>query len=827
MCLVWGDLPSGTVTFLFTDVEGSTRLLHELGAERYGDALAEHRRIVRDAFQRHGGVEVDTQGDAFLVAFASAPKALRAAAEAQEALVAGPIRVRMGLHTGTPHLAEEGYVGIDVHRAARIAAAGYGGQVLVSAATAGLVGEGLRDLGEHRLKDLAAGERLYQLGEGEFPALKSLHRTNLPVPATPFVGRARELAEARALLDQGRLLTLTGPGGSGKTRLAMQLAADAGASHPDGVFWVPLASLTDPSLVLEAAGRAVQSRNGLAEHVGDKSLLLLLDNFEHLVDAAGDLPRLLASCPNLRLLVTSREVLRLPGEQAYPVPPLDLADAEELFVGRARAADPAFVSDDSLGELCERLEQLPLALELAAARVRVLSPEQLLERLSQRLDLLRAGRGADPRQQTLRATIEWSHELLDGDEQRLFARLAVFRGGCTLEAAERVCEAYLNVLESLVDKSLVRVRDGSRFWMLETIRDFALERLEALGEAEELRQNHAAYFFDLSEEAEPGLLGVDPKPWLDRLEPEQDNIRAALDKLEQSGQTERALRMAGAIFEFWCLRNHWGEGWRRLQHLLELDETPTPARARAMAGAAHLAPHAGPDAAAAAREQAEAAIELQRQEGDPWGIAFAELQLVQCFVSEERYAEALPLCEAGVERMREVGDVHRTLQALQGLGWCCYFTGDVDRAVAVAEELLRDARSAGDRFLETGGLAILSTVARDEGRLADSLALLAEAHPFFRDFGSPMLVALELLGFAATLDRAGQAEPAAKVLAAAEAHRERAGTAYPPFIERLTHRPTLESVREALDEEEFARVWEEGTPLSADEALALAQDAMR
>ena len=525
MAPVRRDLPSGTVTFLFTDVEGSTRLLHELGAVGYGQALAEHRRIVRRAFGALGGVEVDTQGDAFFVAFPTAPGALGAAAEMLDGLAGGPIRVRIGVHTGTPLVTEEGYVGEDVHRAARIAACGHGGQVLVSTSTASLVdSSGLVDLGEHRLKDLSAPERLYQLGNGDFPPLKSLHQTNLPVPSTPFLGREHELVEVLGLLESARLLTLTGPGGTGKTRLGLQAAAEASDRYPGGVFWVPLAPLRDPGLVLETAGQALGARDGLAEHVADKSLLLLLDNFEHVVEAAAGLAELLAACPNLQLLVTSRELLRLPAEQAYPVPPLEPGEGTELFLARAQAVQPGFAASAAVPELCARLEQLPLALELAAARIRVLSPEQLLDRLSGRLDLLKAGRGVDARQQTLRATIEWSHDLLAEDEQRLFARLAVFRGGCTLESAEEVCDAGLDTLQSLVDKSLVRMREGDRFWMLETIREYAAERLEESGEADRLGAPPRRVLPGTRRGAEPYAREVDPV-WLDRLEQEADNLR--------------------------------------------------------------------------------------------------------------------------------------------------------------------------------------------------------------------------------------------------------------------------------------------------------------
>ena len=356
--------------------------------------------------------------------------------------------------------------------------------MLVSSSTAQLLASSSsRDLGEHRLKDLSAPERIYQLGDGEFPALKSLYRTNLPVPATPFLGREEELAEVLSLLssEDTRLLTLTGPGGTGKTRLALQAAAEASEAFPDGVWWVPLAPLRDPALVLETAAQVVGSKNGLAEHVSDKSMLCLFDNFEQVVDAGAELAGLLASCPNLEVLVTSRERLRVRGEQTYPVPPLAESDGVALFSARARAVDPAFTSDEAVEELCLRLDELPLALELAAARTALFSPGQLLERLSERLDLLKGDRDADPRQQTLRATIEWSYDLLSEEEQALFARLSVFAGGCTYEAAEQIADADPDTLQSLLDKSLVRKRESEaepRYWMLETIREYAAERLE-------------------------------------------------------------------------------------------------------------------------------------------------------------------------------------------------------------------------------------------------------------------------------------------------------------------------------------------------------------
>jgi hypothetical protein len=390
------ELPTGTVTFLFTDIEGSTRLLNELG-DAYPDALADHRRLLRDAFDRHGGVEVDTQGDAFFVAFARASDALGAATDAQEALGGGPVKVRIGLHTGEPLITDEGYVGIDVHRAARIAAAGHGGQVLVSQTTHDLAGaDGLRDLGEHRLKDLSAPERIFQLGDHDYPPLKTLYQTNLPVPATPFLGREDELAAVGDLLADTdlRLLTLTGAGGSGKTRLALQAAGAAADGYPGGVWWVPLAPVNDPEAVFETAAAALGVSGSLEEAIGQRRLLLLLDNLEHLIEAAPRLSPLLASCPNLDMVVTSRERLQLQGEHVYPVPVLARSEARALFTARARAVSPDFEETQELDELCARLDDLPLALELAAARTAILSTEQLLSRLGSRLDLLRGGRDA-------------------------------------------------------------------------------------------------------------------------------------------------------------------------------------------------------------------------------------------------------------------------------------------------------------------------------------------------------------------------------------------------------------------------------------------------
>ncbi|MEX2212170.1 MAG: adenylate/guanylate cyclase domain-containing protein [Gaiellaceae bacterium] len=811
------DLPAGTVTFLFTDVEGSTKLLDGLGAEGYAAALAEHRRIVRHAFGAHAGVEVDTQGDAFFVAFPTAPAALRAAAEALGGLAAGPIRVRMGIHTGTPHVTDEGYVGADVHRAARIAACGHGGQVLVSASTAALVDpDGLRDLGEHRLKDLSAPERIYQLGADEFPPLKSLYQTNLPVPATPFVGRERELEEVLGLLGRGdvRLLTLTGPGGTGKTRLALQAAAGAADDHPHGVWWVPLGPLRDPQLVLETAGAAIGAKDGLAEHIGDRSLLLLLDNFEHVIEAAPGLAGLLAACPNLQLLVSSRELLRVPGEQAYAVPPLDPEEGTELFLARARAAVPDFQASAAVPELCARLEQLPLALELAAARVAVLSPEQLLERLALRLDLLKAGRGVDPRQQTLRATIEWSHELLRPEEQRLFARLAVFRGGCSLEAAEGICEADLDDLQSLVDKSLVR-HTGERFWMLETIREFAAERLEASGEGDDIRLRHAEFFLALAEEAGPQV-AARPQDWLGPMERESDNFRAALDRLEDA-DAQRAVRLAGALWYFWYIKGHIAEGRRRLEAVLAQSPQRTAARGIALNGATATAIECGDIMTARAR--ADEAMAINRELGNAWGIARSGFLLGQVIREEGNLVHARALFEDSVRRFREVGDEHFELLAMTVAGWMDLMLGERDRSRAAYEQVLRRARAAGMVRIEANALIMMAEALCDEGETDRAVALLKRAYAIQRNLGAQNEIATLLTVLATAL--AGRAPAgAARLLGCAGSLFSETGASAALIAARNAQ--TLAAIGAHLDERALTDAQDEGRALTPDAAVDLA-----
>src|SRR5215211_4791483 len=559
------ELPTGTITLLFTDIEGSTRLLQRAG-DAYAGLLAEHRRLLGDAFCRHGGIVVDSEGDAFFVAFASARDAVAGAADAQRTLAAHEwpdeheIRVRMGLHTGEPRAVEGRYVGLDVHHAARVMAAGHGGQVLVSEATRALLDDGtrLRDLGE------------------------------------------RELEEAAALLSNGhRVLTLTGSGGAGKTRLALQLAADVVEEFPNGVFFVSLAPVRDWELVAPTIAGTLGLRGQpgetvletLGDYLSDKELLLVLDNFEQVLAAAPAVAGLCAGAPGLKLLVTSRTPLHLSGERTYPVPPLELRESVRLFADRAHAAALEFaVTDenaDAVAEICRRLDRLPLAIELAAPRIRSLPPEALLRRLDQRLKLLTGGaQDLDERQRTLRATIEWSYELLPTAERELFAQLGVFVGGCRLDAAEALCDSLeidvLDGLQSLVEKSLLRQRadaDGEpRFWMLETIREYACELLADGGTFEDVRRRHADWFLALAERADLESRTADQAAWFDRLDADNDNLRAALDWAEETRHGELMLRLATALWGFWATRGHIAEGSTMLEEALVL-AGQRPARA--------------------------------------------------------------------------------------------------------------------------------------------------------------------------------------------------------------------------------------------------------
>jgi predicted ATPase/class 3 adenylate cyclase/predicted negative regulator of RcsB-dependent stress response len=802
------DLPTGTVTFLFTDVEGSTRLLHELGSERYADALAEHRRLIREACAAHGGVEVDTQGDAFFFAFPTAPGALAAAGEMTAGLTDGPIQVRIGLHTGTPHVGEEGYVGGDVHRAARIAAAGRGGQVLVSAATAQLVEMELTDLGEHRLKDLSAPERIYQLGGGDFPPLKSLYRTNLPVPATPFLGRERELQDVLSLLSEEgtRLLTLTGPGGTGKTRLALQAAAMASDGYPDGTYWVSLEALRDPDLVIPSAAQALAAKDGLADHIADKRLLLLFDNFEQVVEAARGLAELLTSCPNLHVLVTSREPLRVSGEQEYAVPPLVHAESVGFFLARARGVKPDFEVDETVSEICRRLDDLPLALELAAARVKALSTTQLLDRLNERLPLLTGGgRDLPERQRTLQATIAWSFDQLAEREQRLFERLSVFAGGCTLEAAEEVADADVDTLQSLVDKSLVRFGDD-RYSMLETIREFAMERLEESGDAEETRDRHAAHFARLADMRWRDFI-VGGGDWRDVVEHERENLRAAVERSLQQGDAETALAVGSGVWPYWQDRGYGGQGRQWLERALALPpRDPSERRAHAVVGLGDIAKFQGDlDGAEKAYEEAVAIFRALQQPG--WTAA-ALSSLADVALARGDLTRARQLAEESVALRRQSGGFGLG-RGLVSVAEVALAEGDLHYAEALLEEgLAWQEAEAPDSVHVAPLLEMLGEIARQKGDRAGALRRFSEALRSAVRVDERGQIAECLDDMAAVFMAGEDHDLAARLAGSAERMREELGV-----VTRRPDRPVPERVEPA---------WSEGRSLTFDEAVRYA-----
>ena len=631
-------LPIGTVTFLFTDIEGSTRLLQSLG-DRYLDALALHSQIIRTAIAESGGVEVSTEGDSFFASFASATDAVAAAVASQRGLQTAlwpseeKVRVRMGLHSGEAVRGGDNYVGLDVNRAARIAAAGHGGQILISSITRNLVGERvpagsvLRYLGEHRLKDISQPEHLWQLslddGLAEFPPLRSRASTNLPVQLTSFVGRRSEVAELVELVSRERLLTLTGPGGTGKSRLSIQVGKTASDRFRDGVYFVSLAAIKEPDLVFSAISTAlaIPSASGrpqdrIEEFLAFRNTLLILDNFEQVLEAGPGVVELLGRAPETHVMVTSRAPLRVSGEQEFSVPPLALPDPSAqiaadslldlesvaLFVERARAVKPDFSLESGnakiVAEIVAQLDGLPLAIELAAARIKLLSPQAMVSRLHNRLGLLTGGaRDLPARQQTLRGTIAWSHDLLDDRDQRLFCVLSVFRGGAELIQVEAVVGPFLEGpplvgLSQLVDQSLIRQSEASgeaRFWMLETIREFALDCLIESGLFESVERNHATVFTELAEQAAPHLTKVDQKPWLDRLELEHDNMRAALTWAVDHQEADLALRLGGALWRFWQIRGHIDEGVDRMQAVLDITGGDPRHRSRALEAAGGLA----------------------------------------------------------------------------------------------------------------------------------------------------------------------------------------------------------------------------------------------
>ncbi len=816
------NLPTGTVTFLFTDVEGSTRLLQEHGAA-YADLLADHRRTLRDVFGRHEGVEVDTQGDSVFVAFARATDAVAAAGEAQEALADGPVQVRIGIHTGEPIVTDEGYVGIDVHRAARVMSAAHGGQVVVSERTRSFLDSGLAltDLGLHRLKDLGRPEKLYQLGEREFPPLRSLDATNLPIASSPLLGRERELGELVGMLEDGtRLVTITGTGGTGKTRLALQVAAELVGQGLDAVYWVPLAGVSDPELVLPEVAQTVGAREDLIEYLRGKRLLLVLDNLEHLLDAAPGLASLLAASSELRVLVTSRSPLRLSGEREYPLDPLAPNEATTLFVERARAVGRPLAPDATVEAICRRLDGLPLALELAAARTKLLTPETLLSRLEHALPLLTGGaRDAPERQRTLRATIEWSHDLLPEESKELFARLSVFAGSFPLAASEEVCDADLDGLATLVDLGLLKPIGDDRFLLLETIREFAREQLE---EADEWRRRHAE-FFGRSRRRRTRIAST---------------RRRSGRPASSSITTTCAQRSSGAPSTIPRARSSWparsaGSGsrtriWRRGSGSSRT-RSPAPqaagrTRARALTWAGALAGWLGDV------ERGEATLRegvaLWRELGDEAEVA-AALDLLGWslfhFLTAGRDEESLEAFEESLAIWRQLGDRSGERRGLVGVCQILVAMGQVDRAEPLSLELLdlsrgRDLRSEhfAHHYLADCAL-IRGDCALAEERYRESLRA---ALPL----GDVVETTFEIQGVAMALAGQGDRERGIRLAAAASAVLAELGVQISiAFWDALLER-YIGTAREELGAAGDA-AWEEGRQLPFDAAVALALDA--
>lgn len=680
------QLPSGTVTFLFTDIEGSTRLLEELGSDAYAAELGRHQDVVRGALDAHGGVEVDTQGDAFFCAFASAREAVACAQDIRAALAATPIRVRMGLHTGEALVADRRYVGMDVHRAARIGACGHGGQVVLSPSTVALLEPDaftLVDLGEHRLKDLSAPVRLHQLGDGEFPPLKTLFRTNLPVPATPFLGREVELG---ALVERAsepglRVLTLAGPGGTGKTRLALQLAGEISGAYPDGIWWVPLASLRDGALIASALAGVLEVDEepgrplvaSVSDALGTKRALLLLDNCEHLVEEAAALAAaVVAACSRVLVLTTSREALAIAGEHVFPVQPLVATDALELFGARARAAGAALTASDAhvVAELCARLDNLPLAVELAAARAAALPPAALLERLSSGLDVLKGPRDSEERQRTLRATIAWSHSLLEEPEKALFRRLSVFVGGATLDAIEHVSEADLEDVLSLVAKSLVRQAhdDGAepRYFMLETIREFAAAELGASEDGVGPYDRHLEWFAELARDASEGLKRAGSTELLAHVDRDLANCRAAFSYGFPAGRGDEIGALGRALAVLHILRGRYSEAEEVIRGALTLDLQALTAAELHGRLARVLRVRGSPDAALEELLAAEHILEGTPERDADWWKRWIDLKLDQAsFFYFENAQERLAALVVEVEQLvEERGDPEQRLELM-------------------------------------------------------------------------------------------------------------------------------------------------------------------
>jgi predicted ATPase/class 3 adenylate cyclase len=834
------EVRNETVTLLFSDIEGSTRLLQRTG-DAYAGLLSDHRRLLGEAFERHGAIHADAEGDGFFAVFPSAVAAAAAAAQAQRALAEHPwpdgieVRVRIGLHSGEPRRVDGSYVGLDVHHAARVMAAGHGGQVLVSEETRALLDERfeLCDLGEHLLKDLAAPERLFQLVvdglRTEFPPLSTVGNrpTNLRSPPNAFIGRSRELEELRALLARAdvRLLTLTGTGGTGKSRLAFEVAASVLGEFANGVFFVPLAPVRDPELVVPTIAQTI----GLREHAGessvdaltdylrDRQLLLVLDNLEQVVGVAPALADVLAAAPGLKIVATSRTLLRLSLERAYAVRPLALDESVPLFAERARAAGADFAVTDeneaAIAEICARLEGLPLAIELAAPRVRTLTPAALLRRLDSRLALLTGGpRDLDERQRTLRATIEWSYDLLLPAEQALFARLGIFVGGCRLDAAEALGDfgaSMLDALESLVEKSLLRQRGDSdgepRFWMLESIREFALERLEASGEAADVRQRQAEWFADLAECLDGQSRTGDQPAAIARLVDDYANLRAAIESARTRADGELLLRLATALWPFWSTRGYVAEGQRALEDALELTGRRP---ARALLGLASL--RVLSVSSAGLLDEVHEALRAAEELGDPLTLAQAWNLLGQVegtllgslARAEEAWQQALAYAEAANLRAERADSI----------GWLMMSANfgplPVEEGIARCRGFHSEA--ADDPFIRANSCIEQAALEAMRGDFRTARELLAGGRELLAELGFTLMVAMSAQEAHYVEILAGDPAAAARISRESYAQLEPTGErAYLSTAAVMAH--ALVELGELDEAEHFSRVSEQAS----------------
>ena len=875
--------PTGTITFLFTDIPGSTHLW-EQHPDAMRPALARHDTLLRHSIENRSGYIVKGTGDGLLAAFATASDALAAALEAQNALsretweTPAPLRVRMALHTGTTEERDGDYFGSPVNRAARLMAAGHGGQVLLSAATQELTRDALPeamtllDLGLCRLKDLGRPEHVYQAVHPslpwEFPPLASLDSpalpNNLPQQVTSFIGREKQVAEVEALLARTRLLTLVGAGGSGKTRLSLQVAADLLTGDGDGVWLVELAGLSDPALVPQAvtsvlgikeeAGKIIQQ--SLVEWLNPKRLLLILDNCEHLVAACASLAAdLLRSCPHVHILASSREPLAVAGEQTYRVPSLSLPDpnqsltveslsqyeAVRLFIERAQAVQPSFSVTNqnapAVAQVCWRLDGIALAIELAAARVRSLSADEINTHLDQdsRFRLLTGGaRDTLPRQQTLRALIDWSHDLLTNQEKSLLRRLSVFAGGWTLSAAEAVCAGapvedfeVVDLLTALVDKSLVVAEpagEGTRYRLLETVRQYGADRLGESGETEPMGGRGAAWFLALAEEAAGQLFGPEQAAWLSRLDVEHDNLRASLTwEAQSAGGTEAGLRLAGSLNRFWIVRGHLSEGRRWLELALARvggsGWEASAARAGALSAAGNMARSQGDDAVAQALY--EEGLTLSRELGDQEGIAYALRNLGRVAQNQGDHAGARALYEESLTHWRQVGHPLGIADALSNLGHMARSQGDDAVARALHEESLTLFRQSGHHRGIADALNNLGDVAEAQGDYTVARSLYEESLTVWRQAGSQRGIADTLGSLGMMAHRQGQMERIARLSGAVSSLRESIGIPLSPAGQEEMD-TTLASAAEVLGKEAFTPAWDAGRAMTLDEAVEYA-----